>query len=354
MTQPLHDWLEPLSELERKLARWDTSAAEDLDRDGAWAMVVPVGSVLVTKACGLFRELSELSGDADSDDELALFSEPAQLSANGSANQPAVASPAFIAELEARQMRTQLDKLAHESSKWRVLEVCQRTRRRLLKAVTAVANELHQELGIPASRDAFVEELTRSLRCRTALASFWFHVERSRHEPVLKRLRLAGTAIATLHGSDGYRELRIGDRVALRDLQTRLLGWLRSSTRSTTEADRLLQDLDGFISLTRRLNGRMELVEHDRSLVSKLRRDLESLGGEQVSDPLLANLRHLTGLCPSLDALLLGRAPFPANAATHCLAQWQQNDGLNHSRIGTTAEFERARLSAHKPSSDSP
>ncbi len=353
MSKPLPAFVPSLVALQTKVADWDTARAEEHDRDAAWAEVVPVGRVLLLKSIDLFEKILKASTMPDEDTELALELsleelEPSfDLAANSAAPEPRQASQigdlAFIAKLEARQMLERLDRLVDEPSKWLLLETCQRARRRSLRALTALGKSIQREHGEDASSERFVEELRRSLRCRNALARLWHGVELAKDASALRRLRAAGTAIAVLQGGESYGELRLRDRRALRMLQERLLRWLRDRSRSDTEADRLLQDLKGFVSLTRQISRRSELIEHDRSLIRAVLNQLERCDSASTIDAAFDAAHHLRGLSPQLDALLIAKEPPPLDVFRKCLLALNFEDASNHPRLGSTREFERAR-----------
>lgn len=323
--------LASLAELERDVSAWNVGPAEELGRDEAWAAAVPEGVAAVHRAKTVFRGLVEAS-EADPD-------------------AVELGDLAFVAALEAKRMQEQLAGLDREPSKWRLLEVCHRVRRRLLRGITATTRELQRLQGVESVSESFVEELARSLRCRAALARFWHRVESTRGEERLRRLRLVGTSVAMLQGHPGFRELRLGDRRVLRELQERLLRWLRSPERSSTEGERLIQDLEGFISLSRRINERMELVEHDVVLGARLVEQLELLGDASVPEDVLPRLRHLVGWSREVDALLYASETPTSGAVVACLRRRHPDLGASP-RAGSITEFERAWARVPAPRTD--
>jgi hypothetical protein len=106
-----------------------------------------------------------------------------------------------------------------------------------------------------------------------------------------------------LVGWDVYPQLRVRDRLQLRDLQRRVLDWLRSD-RDATAGRRLWEDLVGFVRMLAQVSRRQELVEHDAKVVHDARERLAVGSHGVVPDDLLAALTSLTGLDDDVDMLL--------------------------------------------------
>jgi hypothetical protein len=217
----------------------------------------------------------------------------------------AVADIAFLGRLELRQRRERLARVAACDSAITIVGECDGALRRILKVLTALDRTLAQA-GLVEARLDYATELELSLRVRKACAKFRARIQVN-GEPeahnLHAHLRSAGTTIAMLVGWDAYPQLRVRDRLQLRELQRRLLDWLRGE-RDATEGLRLWQDLMGFVRMLGQVSRRQELVAHDALVVREARAKVELGGGTPVPDALLADLMTLEGLDEEVDALL--------------------------------------------------
>lgn len=340
--------------LAKAVMEWDTVAAELLPREPAWAATVVVGRSLVQRATELFEKILAVtppSSAGHSSVEILAgghgsYSQEVRRASRSKA-QSALADIAFIAKLECRQLQKTLHQLDESSAPGIFIEACQRTRRRVLKALTALIRALRWRLGDSGIDDSFVDELARSLACRRVLSALWTRIEATAEQPVLRRLRLAGTAVAMLQGNDAYYDLRLGDRLMLRALQDRVLQWLRSPTREQRVGEALSQDLLGFASLSRGINNRSELIEHDRFVIERALTECNSLleSDAPAMARALARLQSLVGLSASFDALLLADAPPPSRLREALRAVLPESTAPTD-LTGNVDEFERAESNA--------
>ncbi|HSD88958.1 MAG TPA: hypothetical protein VLB44_15630 [Kofleriaceae bacterium] len=219
---------------------------------------------------------------------------------------------AFIAQLELRQREERLERVRPSQGTTVLLGECDSSLRRVRKALNAVDAAIATVESVPPLLD-FTSELHTSLAVRRAYAKFRSRVMAG-GEPTPDMLRIrfrgVGTQIAKLVGWDIYPEMRVQDRLLLRDLQQRVLDWLRGGTDTTAASGlRLWQDLAGCIEMFALVNRRQELVEHDSSIV---RTASELLEAPELPERMWQVLRALEGLDPELDQLL---AQTPADAA---------------------------------------
>jgi len=217
----------------------------------------------------------------------------------------AVEEIAFIAQLELRQREERLMRITARQGATALLGECDSSLRRVRKALNAVDAAIAKAESVPPRLD-FTSELQTSLAVRRAYAKFRARLNlegEPRPDTLRSRFRAAGTQIAILVGWDAYPEMRVQDRLLLRELQLRVLGWLRGGPEATTAAGmRLWQDLAGCVEMFSLINRRQELVAHDSAIVRAL------VDGERSeSDPELREaLRPLDGLDRDLDDLLAG------------------------------------------------
>jgi hypothetical protein len=209
---------------------------------------------------------------------------------------------AFIAQLELRQREERLARITAGQGVLVLLGECDSSLRRVRKALDAVDAAIAKAEGVPPRLD-FTSELERSLAVRRAYAKFVARIlgdGAPTVDTLRARFRAAGTQIAVLVGRDVYPELRVADRLLLRELQMRILDWLRGGPEATAEAGlRLWQDLACCLEMFSLVSRRQELVAHDRAI-------LRQVAGRELDPGAWDALRGLEGLDPQLDAVLRG------------------------------------------------
>lgn len=272
----------------------------------AAGILVPATLAVVDDALGICRAL--LASHPEPDDDLGSWSdEPSTdtgvflrqvdaLSRSG----PSVGDLAFMGVTALRPKRAALERLTSSMEVWTIVSECGSSRRRVLKALTALEGGLAIEEGRPTAL-TFASELGRSLETRRQYSRLRHsilqeEVSPGRARPVLRRV---GTAIAILIGQDIYPDLRVADRRQLRQLQGRIISWLRAGDEApdvARSAERLYGDLLMFAQLLAQVRLRMELVEHDRAVLSRL--------PAETAETHVASLRSLRGLDDELDGLL--------------------------------------------------
>ena len=218
---------------------------------------------------------------------------------------------AFIGRSELRHRLEGLLAVGIVEDKWRLIDICGSALRKVVKVATAI--QCVMSPGDPSGGgSSFESELAVSLQVRVAYAKFrrslWsgFGVRSDPVTEVRRRLQRAATSIATLVGRDVYSQLRIADRVALRALQDLVIGILRAPEGfDEVGGRRLWQDLEGFAELTKQVNHRQDLVQHDRATVSEVMRACRSGGADTAK--LRERVESLRGLDDELDELMRGR-----------------------------------------------
>lgn len=227
---------------------------------------------------------------------------------------------AFIAHLELRQREERLARLRPHHGNQALLGECDSSLRRTRKALTAVDAAIAKVEAVPPQLD-FTSELQTSLAVRRAYAKFRDRVmasEEAGHDDMRARFRRAGTQIAILVGWSVYPDMRVHDRLLLRDLQQRILAWLRSGPDATAAAGlRVWQDLAGCLDMFSLVNRRQDLVEHDSATTRALSTQLE---GPTISEATWTQLRALEGLDRDLDKLI-HRADAPPSPTAIDLTQ---------------------------------
>jgi len=226
---------------------------------------------------------------------------------------------AFIAQLELRQREERLDRLRASQGYVALLGECDSSLRRIRKAFTAVDAAIARFEDVAPLLD-FTSELQTSLAVRRAYAKLRTRVMADGEpspETVRARFRGAGTQIAILVGWDIYPEMRVQDRLLLRELQQRVLAWLRGEDATAAAGLRLWQDLAGCIEMFSLVNRRQELVEHDGAIVRALCVDLEE---PTLSEATRDKLRALEGLDRELDRVVASD-PVPVAAVRSIVAR---------------------------------
>lgn len=215
---------------------------------------------------------------------------------------------AFIAALELRQRKDRLVRLGPDQPRLVLIGECDSALRAILKALGAVDVVIAEASGTPPRLD-FSSVLQSSLRVRRRYATFRARILAGGEPPpggLHARLRALGTHIAKLVGWDVYPELRVHDRLQIRELQCRILRWLQAGAEATAaDGMRLWQDLVAFVRMTEQVNRRQELVEHDRGVVGRAESALARVPARgDVPEPILRLLGSLEGLDEELDRLL--------------------------------------------------
>ena len=215
---------------------------------------------------------------------------------------------AFLAKLEIRERLECLERIAESPKHGPILAECDSALRRLRKALV-VLDQTFARAGLGAARLDYASELEISLDVRAAYAKLRARV-RAIGEPAgdtfYVQLRALGTALATVVGWKGYSNLRVRDRMQLRELQRRLLAWFRSE-RDLDAGICIWRDLDSFVQILNDVNRRQELRDHDARIVRKALGAL-AVPAVEVRPSILQSLERLAGLDEEVDALLESRS----------------------------------------------
>lgn len=320
----------------------DIRAYESMPPERLAAELQPIVAQLLSIATGLVAEiLAAYEGVAE---EPAPKGEPiealaspylpfeqaidAAIGAQTGASAQAVGDIAFLAQLELRQRAERLERVTACKSTIAIVGECDSALRRIRKVLTSIDVALARA-GLADKTLDFESEVEVSLRVRRACAKLRKRVLAGGDptaSTLYARLRGAGTAIAMLVGWEVYPSVRVRDRLQLRDLQRRILDWLREG-RDEVAGMRLWQDLVGFIRMLSQVNRRQELVDHDSRIVRAARGQLAA-GAEIVPSELLVSLATLEGLDDEIDALLTSEARSSAEAWRSALSRVSRQLGV--------------------------
>lgn len=222
-----------------------------------------------------------------------------------------VAQIAFIADLELRKRRERLELAEEKSGAVQLLSECDSSLRQVCKAMSAVDAAIARAESIPAKLD-FTFELETSLLIRRTYALLRARIlalGEPTPETLRAQFRSAGTLLAMFVGWEAYAKLRVSDRLLIRDLQGRILEWLRRGPDASIPAGlRLWQDLVACVEIFSLVNLRQELIEHDTSSVHELRALIQAESGTEVRPAIRRILDRLNGFDQELDQLLASNA----------------------------------------------
>jgi hypothetical protein len=219
-----------------------------------------------------------------------------------------VADIAFIGVTELRVKLGRVRALTPDRDGWDIVAECGSGIRRTRKSLTALERVMSEaegwepKLGFESELAVSLEVRRQYSRLRGAIARH----EQATEENLHRSLRRVGTAIAMLIGREIYPDLRLDDRRQIRELQARILDWLRDEDMNDEKARagmRLWQDLAGFSSLIEQVSRRQELQSHDAKVLKRVEGALAG-GSPMIERDLAVELRALRGLDDEVDALL--------------------------------------------------
>lgn len=311
------------SETERvALRRYEESTTEDLV-----ARLTPTVKNFLERTCGLLSGVMtryDNSGDDEGgfgelfdEAELNTTAEIVPLRSNTGASLQAPKSPAaaigdlaFVALAELRQHQHRLQAHRPTFEKKELISDCGsalRAIRKSLYALEPLLCEVEQTPRMLPPRLGSSLEVRRQYRKLWSCAAEAGAVDAAN---VRASLRRAGTRIAMLTGSEIYNQLREDDRFRIRELQERILDWLRDGdehdARGGVLAVQLWQDFALFVEMLRQVNLREELIEHDRKVMRAAAEELRRGGESEVNAvcDMLNSPIGVVGLDDSLDDLL--------------------------------------------------
>lgn len=230
------------------------------------------------------------------------------------ANQPPkawqrVADVSFMARWELDRKQRAIAVAERADGDRALLSECCSIRRRVVRATSGVEQVLAEVEGCPSVFEGFYRtERQCAVETRAAYLSFASGLRGvdDEHVPVVRGLRLAGISIARLIGRDIYQDLWVDDRLQIRELQRRLLDWLRHCGEPL-EGRRLIGDVQAFAALLMQVNRRSVLMEHDQNVLHQFRMALrQPLVDETTWSSVLSSVR---GRERQLDQLIDARTP---------------------------------------------
>lgn len=212
---------------------------------------------------------------------------------------------AFMASAELRQHLGRLQQHRPTSDVQEMISDCGSALRAIQKSLYAIEPRICEleKLGrfLPS-------HLETSLQVRRHYRKLWHFAAMTGDatpETVRSALRGAGTRISILAGSDVYSFLREDDRFYIRELQLRVLEWLRDERSDASAGIRIWQDFALFVEILRQVNLREELVGHDHEIMVAAAEELAARGEDAVPEA-IRMLRAVLGVDDGLDDVVLG------------------------------------------------
>lgn len=234
--------------------------------------LTPEVTALLDRGLAILRELIdryEVAPPSESVDELDLGDGDDLTSAIPVLARPPealLADTAFMAHADLTGHRQRLAGHRPDGEVQEMIADCGSALRGLKKSLYAVEPLL---CSVTQAAPLLPSSLETSLTVRRHYRKLWtFAILAGDVTPTSVRaaLRGAGTRISILAGSEVYALLREDDRFYIRELQVRILEWLRNGTDQHA-AIRIWQDFALFVEILRQVNLREELVRHDRELL---------------------------------------------------------------------------------------
>lgn len=224
-----------------------------------------------------------------------------------------VANMAFVARTQLTENYDALCTAMDHGFIWVVASNADTGLRRAGKALLTLETTIREYERLPPKERRWTD-LKDSLEIRRVYGQFRRFVLRAADDPrgeVLERhLRSASHRIALLRDLKIYPFLRIYDRVPIRKLQKRILGWLErdESLEAKEKAGReLWSDLVSFAELLAQINQREELREHDRRTLRRVHQLLfeSRRTPKELLPGHLEDLETLLGRDAELDRIIL-------------------------------------------------
>ncbi|MCA9628524.1 MAG: hypothetical protein KC766_12690 [Myxococcales bacterium] len=217
-----------------------------------------------------------------------------------------LADAAFIGRFATGQLAAELGRAESNPERWAKIRAASKVRRELLRSLRSADLLVCQLLGCKADTSYYLDELQHALAARHAYSKLRTEANRANGEDLDLSLRRAATTLAKLVGRDCYPDLRIHDRMLVRQLQGRMRRWFAQSEASedlTLDGQRLLGEYHNFVEIALEVNKRPELIEHDRCLLTQLLVAWDELSQSEIVD----TLTHVLGRDGELDSQLSNR-----------------------------------------------
>lgn len=222
-----------------------------------------------------------------------------------------IADLAFAARTQLQEIQGSLGGAVMRREVWMIASHADTGLRRAGKALITVESAIREFESLPPENRLW-SDLDDSLETRRLYGQLRRAVKRRDVEKAGLResLKSAANRIAILRDLKVYPLLRIDDRLQIRRLQKRILGWLDQQDdgpEATAAGERLWGDLSAFADLLSQVNNREELVDHDRRAVAEAYHRLFESGPvpDRIPPQRLSLLEPLLGRDDELDQVVL-------------------------------------------------
>ncbi len=221
-----------------------------------------------------------------------------------------VADLAYVCRAELVEAHRKLGQILNTKDIWKIAAEGEQAVARAIRALIPIEAAIREFLGHEPLGRSWLD-FQDALTIREKLIEFWLYAkkngtpvfwnQRSSFQKILDR-------ITDLRQDPIYPYLPIDDKLSLRALQKRVLGFLEETGPNTEEKGRRLwQDLISFFDLLMHINRREELKSHDLSLLRRVNRGHSHLTDNNDFMPreLHDQLKSLASQDPALDELLI-------------------------------------------------
>lgn len=242
-----------------------------------------------------------------------------------------LADATFVARLSTSQLLVELERARNSQEHWQVMRAASKVRRGLVRALHNLDKLACEALGVKVRSSYYDAQVREALEVRRAFNHLREDSRLVRGRNTASALRAAGMSLAKL--TCRSRWLRVSDQRLVSELRVRIADWLRARDRCHRSArsgnrtadshllagKRLLSDYFNFVEMTREVNKRPELIEHDGEQLLALLRVWEQLDAGDLD----AALQAVRGRNLELDELARHGAPRGAirSAVEACAAQ---------------------------------
>lgn len=313
MPKTFSDLAESFSELIQEIDNADVRVPEDSALIILAADLVPDVAHLLERGVELLRAVERHYDpgqfeEPEDDEADTLINIGLQISAEFAVRD--LNDVAFFARNELRSCLERLEAAAaaQKHGEMALASSCEASIRRLRKALVSVESTMFEFEGQDAPQRKWYD-VEVSLQIRKL---YWnLRRETSRldpGQPLADRLRAVLYRIVAFRELNVYPLLRVDDRVALRQLLSRILEWLHSESRGEAEGQHIWRDLEAFAGLLVQVSHRQELRDHDLALLRRAQHQLfpyEGRSPRTMPPGLHAELQKLLGLDAELDRLIL-------------------------------------------------
>ena len=204
----------------------------------------------------------------------------------------------------------------NDGDKYELLELISSCSRKVVDYCNAFDKYLSELFKIKKLID-HEELLDEALGIRDMYAKFRYRLQKleEQNQDIFQLLLSSGNLLACIVGSSNFHKLRPLDRFQFRQMQNRIMTWVRQLPHDPKKGKQLWQNLQITAEMLMEINNRSILFEHDKNHVLELGLALEKLRPKsKVSRETLLLSEELLGRNPDLDRLLLDEAPIAAEA----------------------------------------